>query len=184
METFATIVCPLGAVMPPGHELAAHASVTLAHCRDLPLVLADVGMPLRLVLDDASMAGGLNLEPVVESNSLETLKRTVKLGLGVTFLYRIDVEEDIQRGDLAFVPVDDPHVARQMLRIVYRPGAELDGAALAFAEVLAAAMAPSVDEEGAAKKAPHRAQIDARRRQMVPLEGGRQIRLAARGAGQ
>ena len=58
LETFATATCQLGAVMASTHELAMQTSIGLAACCNLPLIRADVGMPLRLVLDGACAAAG------------------------------------------------------------------------------------------------------------------------------
>ncbi len=172
LETFAVATGRFGAVMAPSHDAAARSAIGLADCRDLPLILADIGMPLRLVLDQACEAAGITLEPIIESNSLEMLKRSAMLGQGVTFLYFAEVEEEVRRGDLAFVPLQDPHVAAQTLRIVYRLGGELGAAPTAFAEALKAAIAPPSPAARAAPKAATRAQNDATRRTAKPVDVG------------
>lgn len=146
VEVFAAAVSPIGAVMPNGHALAGQASITLGECLDLSLILADIGMPLRMILDDACLEAGIILEPVIESNSLEFLKRSAMQGLGVTFLHRLEVEEEVRRGDLRFVPLVDPLVPPSVLRVVHRPGAPLDALPHAFAEAVVAATRQGADE--------------------------------------
>ncbi len=160
VDTFASIVSRIGAVMQPGHTLAERTGIALEDCRDVALILPDIGMPLRLILDDACMDARLTLEPVIESNSLEMMKRSAMLGLGVTFLHFLEVEDEVARGDLEFVPLVDPHVTMPTLRIVHRQGTELEGLPLALAKELAAAIDPG---EGGAKKAAPRPQFDASR---------------------
>jgi len=158
VETFASTPSQLGAVMQTSHPFAARPSIQLSDCRELPLLLADIGMPLRLILDDACMEAGLTLEPLVESNSLEMLKRSAMLGLGVTFLHFLEVEDEVRRGDLVFVPLIDPYVSQPLLRVIHRPGTKLDVLPRALAEEIARAIAPV---EADAQKAAPRAQFDA-----------------------
>lgn len=146
VDVFAATVSRIGAVMPIGHALSEQACITLAQCQDLPLILADIGMPLRLILDDACLEAGITLEPVIESNSLEFLKRSAMQGLGVTFLHQLEVEEEVRRGDLRFVPLLDPLVAPSVLRIVHRPGAPLDALPHELAEAVVAATGQDRDE--------------------------------------
>ena len=145
VDVFAATVSRIGAVMPIGHALSEQAGITLAQCQDLPLILADIGMPLRLILDDACLEAGITLEPIIESNSLEFLKRSAMQGLGVTFLHRLEVEEEVRRGDLRFVPLVDPLVAPSVLRIVHRPGAPLDALPHELAEAVVAATGQDQD---------------------------------------
>ncbi len=170
LETFAQVSSRLGAVMAPSHELATKPSVQLDDCRALPLLLADIGMPLRLALDDACMAARITLEPIIESNSLEMLKRSAFLGQGITFLHFAEVEEEVRRGDLAFVPLNDPNLTPQTLRIVYRLDGELAAAPLAFAEALKAAITPAAVPTGDARQAAPRAQKNATRRTAKPVD--------------
>ncbi len=146
VDVFAATVSRIGAVMPIAHALSEQACITLAQCQDLPLILADIGMPLRLILDDACLEAGITLEPIIESNSLEFLKRSAMLGLGVTFLHQLEVDEEVRRGDLRFVPLVDPLVAPSVLRIVHRPGAPLDALPHELAEAVVAATGQDRDE--------------------------------------
>jgi DNA-binding transcriptional LysR family regulator len=143
VDIFTSVVSQIGAVMRPGHALMGQPSIALSDCQTLPLILADIGMPLRLVLDDACMEAGLTLEPVIESNSLEMMKRSAMLGLGITFLHYLEVEDEVRRGDLGFVPLIDPHVQLPVLRVVYRPGSELDALPRELAEEIAMAIEPA-----------------------------------------
>ena len=158
VTVFATATSQIGAIVQRGHPLAGRASVTLAECQDYPLILADIGMPLRLILDDACAEAGLPFEPIIESNSLEMMKRAASLGLGITFLHYLEVEHEVQRGDLHFVPLNDPNLAFPTLRIMHRSGSELNALPRALADSVASAIRPP---QRAAKKASGRAQIDA-----------------------
>ncbi len=126
LQSVATLDCRLGAVVPPGHPLADQGSVTLGTCLDYPLLLAGSGMTLRSVLDDAFARSGITVEPILESNSIEMLKRAAILGLGVAFLNVIDVLAERRSGEVTFLPLRDSHVKPQILRVVRRAKGGLD----------------------------------------------------------
>jgi DNA-binding transcriptional LysR family regulator len=126
LQSVATLDCRIGAVVPPGHPLADQLAVTIGTCLDYPLLLAGAGMTLRSVLDDAFARSGIAVEPILESNSIEMLKRAATLGLGVAFLNVIDVLDERRRGALVFLPLSDRHLKPQILRVVRRAKGGLD----------------------------------------------------------
>jgi DNA-binding transcriptional LysR family regulator len=67
--------------------------------------------------------------------TVETIKRFVQLKIGVAFVPRMCVEEEIERGTLVSVPVVDLSYVRT-LWVTRRNGVELSPAAAAFLEIL------------------------------------------------
>jgi LysR family transcriptional regulator, low CO2-responsive transcriptional regulator len=70
----------------------------------------------------------------MELDSSELLKRFVAADVGVGFIARSNVIEDVQAGALAAVPLADASVRRD-LALVFRKDKALSRAALAFIEV-------------------------------------------------
>jgi DNA-binding transcriptional LysR family regulator len=136
LRVHAAVDCRLGAVVKPDHPLAARSSVRLADCLDYPLVLAARRLPMREIFDRVFERAVVPVEPVVETNSIDLMKRLVMLDNKVTFLTRIDVEEDRRRGSLVFLPFLDRDFGSQSLAIVQRAKAALDPAPRLFAEEL------------------------------------------------
>ena len=137
LTVYSSTPCSLGLVVRPDHPLASRASVRLSALSDHLLALPASGLTIRILFDRAAKKARLNVEPVVESNSIDLLKRLAMLGDMTTVLTRADVEVDRLRGALAFVPIRGDEVGAQSLVIVHRTSAQLDGVTTRFAEKLA-----------------------------------------------
>ena len=70
----------------------------------------------------------------VELPTLESIKEFVRMGSGVALVPRITVDDDLKRGELVEVPVNELRLERQM-RIVSREGAPMSHAGKAFLKV-------------------------------------------------
>jgi DNA-binding transcriptional LysR family regulator len=70
----------------------------------------------------------------VELPTLQAIKRFVAMGSGVAFLPEISVEDEIARGELVRIPVQELDVHRK-LRLIYRRAAALSHAGRAFLKV-------------------------------------------------
>ena len=88
LRVLATVACPFGAVVAPGHKLAAAASLKVSDCVDYALILPSHSMTMRRRLDEAFARSSLVVEAVVETNEIEMMKRLAALDHGVAFLTR------------------------------------------------------------------------------------------------
>jgi DNA-binding transcriptional LysR family regulator len=70
----------------------------------------------------------------MELDSSELLKRFVAAGVGVGFIARSNVQEDVRAGFLAAIPMADAQLRRD-LALVFRKDKALSRAALAFIEI-------------------------------------------------
>jgi DNA-binding transcriptional LysR family regulator len=75
-------------------------------------------------------------DPIVETDSIDLLKRLAALSGVVTVLTRADVELERQQGVLAFVPLHSSEAAFQTLSIVGRASAQFNTATARFVEKL------------------------------------------------
>jgi DNA-binding transcriptional LysR family regulator len=118
LQTLASLERRIGAVVPPGHDLAARASVTLSDCVPYPIVLPDSGVTLRRLLDEAFQQSAIAVVPAVETNSIELILRLVLQRLGITFLNELNVVSERERGEIVFVPLRDRRLKPQRLSVV------------------------------------------------------------------
>lgn len=120
ITTAAYVQSRFGAVMLPGHPLAAQPVIRLAALRGYPLIMPYSGVLIRDQFDNACASAGLALEPTVESNSFEFLKDFALNDQGIALLNEIDVEAARQRGQLIFLPIFELRKNFQTLSLVHR----------------------------------------------------------------
>ncbi len=70
----------------------------------------------------------------MELDSSELLKRFVAADMGVGFIARSQVQEDVRAGVLAAIPMSDAQIRRD-LALVFRKDKALSRAALAFIDI-------------------------------------------------
>lgn len=133
----------LGAVVAPDHPLTARKLVRVSDCLAFPLVLADARLSLREVVQNLAPAN-THLVAAVETNSMEMMKRLARHAPHVTFLNRVDVDQEIRDGDLVFLPLIGA-AGRQRLLLVQRARGTLGPAASRFAQALEAGILPEPD---------------------------------------
>lgn len=137
----------LGAVVARNHPLTLKSSVRVSDCLAYPLVLADPVLSLREVVETLAPAG-TRLAPVVETNSMELMKRLVRRQPHVTFLNRVDVDAELRDGDLAFLPLEGA-AGRQRLMLAHRARGQLSPAGSRFLQLVERMFASTAgDDEG------------------------------------
>ncbi|WP_172328503.1 LysR family transcriptional regulator [Mangrovicoccus sp. HB161399] len=124
----------LGAVVAPDHPLTAKASVRVSDCLIYPMVLAPRGISLREAVEALAPAHAA-IEPMVETNSMELMKRLTRRAPHVAFLNRVDIDQELRDGDLAFLPLQGA-AGRQRLTLVHRARGTLSPAASRFIQVI------------------------------------------------
>ena len=116
----------LGAVTAPTHPLTDRYQVRMAECLAYPLVVAERTTTLRDVLE-LLVPDGTSFTPVVETNSIELMKRLAQVPPHVTFVNLSDVREELRRGELAFTPLSDARAITQKASLMQRARSAMDG---------------------------------------------------------
>ena len=116
-----------------GHPLARMKSASIAEAAKFPLLLPKVGRT-RDALEELFHERGLKPNISMELDSSELLKRFVATDVGVGFIARSNVVEDVKAGVLAAVPITDAQIRRD-LALVFRKDKALSRAALAFIDI-------------------------------------------------
>jgi DNA-binding transcriptional LysR family regulator len=141
LTTSATCHTRLGAVVVPSHPLALRSPARLSDCLEYPIVLGDQSMTIHGLMVAAFHEASLPFAPTYKSNSIEFMKAMVHGDDFVTFLSRIDVDEEQRKGTLVYVAVRDRHLQGQTLTLVRRSRGMLDTAVNLLEEEIKRALA-------------------------------------------
>ena len=106
---------------------------TIAEVVRFPLLLPKLGRT-RDALENLFHERGLKPKIAMELDSSELLKRFVAADVGIGFIARSNVIEDVKAGVLAAMPMADASIRRD-LALVFRKDKALSRAALAFIEI-------------------------------------------------
>ncbi len=117
----------------PGHHLAGHKQATLADVCEYPLLLPKAGRT-RDALEALFRERNLRPSVSMELDSSELLKRFVGANVGVGFMPRSNVTEDLQAKTLAVLTIADATIQRD-LALVYRKEKAMSRAAQAFIDI-------------------------------------------------
>jgi DNA-binding transcriptional LysR family regulator len=120
----------LAIIAPPEHPLARMKSATVAEVAKYPLVMPKAGHT-RDVLENLFHERRLKPRFAMELDSSELLKRFVAANVGVGFIARSHVVEDVRARALVAIPIADVQIRRD-LALVFRKDKALSRAALAF----------------------------------------------------
>jgi DNA-binding transcriptional LysR family regulator len=121
-------------VVPPQHPLARESRVSIRQLGAESFVAHIVSSPYREKVIQAFEKHKTPLHMGVELPTLQAIKRFVAMGNGVAFLPEISGEDEIARGDLVRIPVQELRVHRK-LRLIYRKSAALSHAGRAFLKI-------------------------------------------------
>lgn len=125
----------LAFVVPGTHPLAGVPSVSIRQLGAEVFVAHNVPSPYRAKVLQAFARHKTPLHMDVEMPTIESIKKFVAMGNGVALVPGLTVEEEIARGELVRVPVNELNFERR-LRIVYRRNATLSHAAQAFLQIV------------------------------------------------
>jgi LysR family transcriptional regulator, low CO2-responsive transcriptional regulator len=120
-------------ITPPDHPLALRRKATVAEVAECPLLLPKVGRT-RDALENLFHDRRVKPNVSMELDSSELLKRFVAAGIGVGFIARSNVVEDLRAKALAAVELSDASIQRD-LALVFRKDKALSRAALAFIDI-------------------------------------------------
>ncbi|MEP6643363.1 MAG: LysR family transcriptional regulator [Acidobacteriaceae bacterium] len=120
-------------IAPPKHPLAKLKSATVGEVAKYPLVVPKLGHT-RDGLDSLFSERKLKPRYAMELDSSELLKRFVAADVGVGFIARSNVQEDVRANVLAAIPMSDARIRRD-LALVFRKDKALSRAALAFIDI-------------------------------------------------
>ena len=125
----------LALVVAPGHRLAKRKVVSIKELGSENFIAHNVISPYRDVVLREFQTHKVRLQMDVEMPTIETIRKLVQNNLGVAFLPRMCVEQEIEQGLLCEVRVKEMHVERK-IRLVFPTRRGLSHAAKAFLAVV------------------------------------------------
>jgi DNA-binding transcriptional LysR family regulator len=125
----------LAFVVSPTHRLAHRKTVSISDLGDESFIAHNVLSPYRDVVLREFQSHKVPLRMDVEMPTIETIRRLVQHNVGVAFVPRMCVEQEIEQGVLCEIRVKELHVERK-IRLIWPSRRALSHAAKAFLEVL------------------------------------------------
>ncbi len=119
----------------PQHKLAKSAWVAINDLKDDKLIGFDRDIPTRKATDQIFRDHKLDLEPIMEFDNIETVKRAVEIDAGVAIVPQATVRQEIKQGTIAKVGLNGGNFTRP-LAIIHRRGRVLTPAMKKFIETL------------------------------------------------
>lgn len=124
---------------PPSHPIARRARCPLAALDGQPFIGFDRDIPSRRLIDGLLRRHGVRVSYAMELDNIETIKRSVEAGLGLSLLPEPTLRAEIRaRSLVARPPVEGPF--RRPIGVMYRRTRELSAAGQAFLALLRAEM--------------------------------------------
>ncbi|WP_309398434.1 LysR family transcriptional regulator [Cerasicoccus maritimus] len=125
----------LVAICSPSSPLANMKSVELKELENYKFIGFDPDIPTRKATDQLFRDSKLDIDPVMEFDNIETVKRAVEIDAGVSLVPSTTVLQEVKQGLLAAVPLRGKKVTRP-LAIVHRKGRVLTPAMKKFVKLL------------------------------------------------
>ncbi len=119
----------------PGHALAKGGEIDLKQLAGQKFIGFDPDIPTRKAVDQIFRDNKLEIEPVMEFDNLETVKRAVEIDHGIAIVPLATVLQEIKQGTLTAVHFKGKDFTRP-LAILHRKGRVLTPAMKKFIEVL------------------------------------------------
>ena len=123
----------LAFVVSPEHRLAQRASVSIAELGEETFIAHNVLSPYRDMVLREFQRHHVPLRMDIEMPTIESIRKLVQSKLGVAFLPRMCVEQELEQGTLRAVRVEELHVERKIYLVMparralsYAAGAFLD----------------------------------------------------------
>jgi DNA-binding transcriptional LysR family regulator len=132
----AGIVDELQLIVPPDYPVKDGVLSPARLARER-LLIREEGSATRQATERALREAGVALRPAMELDHTETIKRAVMAGLGVAFVSRYAVEEEVRSGRLRALPVRRMKIRRHF-HVIHDERRPLSGSAHAFIRFLEA----------------------------------------------
>jgi DNA-binding transcriptional LysR family regulator len=122
-------------VVSPEHRLARRRAIPVSALDGESFVAFDRAVPTRRAVDRILRDHGASVRIATEFDNIETIKRSVEAGLGVSIVPEDTVKNEVRAGTLVSLSFADGPFTRPV-GIIHRKGREISAPARAFVELL------------------------------------------------
>jgi LysR family transcriptional regulator, transcriptional activator of the cysJI operon len=119
----------------PDHPLARKHNVDIRKLHEQNYVAWEQGMASRTALDHIFQEHEIQVRIVMEFDNIETIKRSVEIGAGISIVPLLSVQKEVQSGALVQIHISDKTLYRP-LGIIVRSKQSLSPAARKFIELM------------------------------------------------
>lgn len=119
----------------PNHPIAKRTEVEVKDLAGQKFIGFDPDIPTRKAVDQIFREHKLEIEPVMEFDNIETVKRAVEIDHGIAIVPQATVVQEAKQGTLAMLPFKGRGFTRP-LAILHRKGRVLTPAMKKFIETL------------------------------------------------
>jgi DNA-binding transcriptional LysR family regulator len=126
---------PMVLVCHPEHPLAGKPSVSLKELEGESLIAFQTGLAIRDEIDRVLAVDDVSIKIALEFDNIETIKRAIEIGTGVSLLPEPTIEREVSSGTLVKVPLAGGPLVRP-LGIIHRRDRELSDTARRFVQLL------------------------------------------------
>lgn len=106
----------------PRHPFARRQSVELSELKGEKLILRPVGAGTRMLFDtylQSNLETIKNFNVMMELDNITMIKELVSRDLGVSIIARSACRDEVRRGELAIVPIENARMVRE-IHMVYQ----------------------------------------------------------------
>jgi len=124
---------PVDVAMAPSHPLASQSSVTVEEIARYPWIFPKASRT-RQMLEEMFQGIRAPVHVTMELSGVETIKKFIGIGLGISLLSRSYAGPEVKAGLLRLVPLAEPRLERQ-LGLAYRTDRYMSRSAQAFIDI-------------------------------------------------
>jgi DNA-binding transcriptional LysR family regulator len=135
---------PMVLVCHPQHRLAKCERASLTDLAAEPFVAFQEGLRIREEIDRTLEDAGITVEVELEFDNIETIKRAIEIGAGISLLPEPTVTREVNSGLLVKVPLDGEPLVRP-LGIIHRRDRKLSETAKKFVNLLQSNGTPAAE---------------------------------------
>lgn len=135
VESFPIMEDDLALILPPEHRLVKKGKLTIKDLGEETFLAHNVKSPSRDRVVETFKQHRVPLNISIELSSIETIKQFVQMGLGLAFVPRLCIEEEIRQKKLVSLPIQG-FAHKRTMRVIYLRDKVHSHAAAKFLEVL------------------------------------------------
>lgn len=120
----------------PDHPFAKRGEASIYDIAREPLILYDRDSSYFVLINQVCRAAGIVPRVEMVLDSVEATKRLVELGMGISFLPRGAMEQEMRLGSLSIVPLTEGHKVTLPTAVMVRRARHYSTPVLAFLKVL------------------------------------------------
>ncbi len=123
-------------VVSPEHRFSMRKSVSLRELNGEPVILREKGSGSRAAILRKFQEYGIWPSVIIEASSLDFIVGYVKQNKGVSFMFEPDIKEELEKGTLKIIPVEEGNIIF-FTDIIYHSEKSLSPPAQAFLKMIA-----------------------------------------------